>query len=224
MNVLGLDLSITAPGFAWGDRVADMATLDCARLKIEGDQRYRAIRDNVRHILRNVTVGLAVLEGPAYAGMNMFQFGMVHGPVRTVLMDFEVPYVTVQPSALKKFATGRGDCDKTEMIAAVAAATGAMPGDDNQADAWWLREMGLAALGHPRVELTVERRQLLASVQDWPTVVNRWDFYPEDRKSRPKTCGHGYGILMNAGRWIHAFGLSECTKPDKKPARSRKGQ
>lgn len=221
MNAFGLDLSITAPGLCWGNRNTDMATLNHAALGITGDRRYNATRDNIRHILRHYSIDLAVLEGPAWAANLMFQFGMVHYAARGVLMDFGIPYVTVQPTTLKQYATGSGAADKADMIAAVTAAVGTVPGDDNQADSWWLREMGLAALGHPTVELTDERRGILAGIRDWPRIVNRWDFYAEDRKAGDKVCGDGYVVFKNAGRWVHAFGLGVCEKPDKKP-RTRK--
>jgi Holliday junction resolvasome RuvABC endonuclease subunit len=214
VNVLGLDLSLTAPGFAFSDRASGMISRNYTHEKIAGDLRLNATRDVVRHIVKHTPIALAVIEAPAYAANGMFQMGLVHSAARVVLNDYQVPYATVSPGTLKQFATGWGNADKEQMIAAVTAVTGVVPGDDNQADAWWLRAMGLAALGHPNIEMNDARRQRIASCE-WPAPVNGWGAYGVESKRPPAKCGHDVYALANAGRLIHAFSLTVCDKPTK---------
>jgi Holliday junction resolvasome RuvABC endonuclease subunit len=213
VNVLGLDLSLTFPGFAFGNRAVDMASIDYAKTNIDGDHRLNHTRDIIRHIVKSVQIDLAVIEGPAFSANGMFQMGMVHASARILLNDFRIPYTTVYPTALKLFATGHGTADKEQMIAAVTAAIGVVPADDNQADAWWLRAMGLAALGDWPVAMTDARRDTLAKVE-WPPPVKPWGDLTPDKSGEPKLCGHKMVVMRNAGRWLHAFGdMTVCEKP-----------
>lgn len=50
-----------------------------------------------------------------------------------------IPYTAVPVQTIKKFATGKGNASKTDMIVA-AQAKGFEPADDNEADAIWLWE------------------------------------------------------------------------------------
>ncbi len=56
-----------------------------------------------------------------------------------------VPYATVHTSTLKKWATGKGNAGKAEMIEAAKRLLGRKPIDDNEADA-----VNLAAYGSSR--------------------------------------------------------------------------
>lgn len=57
----------------------------------------------------------------------------------------EIPYSGVPVGTIKKHATGRGNADKTAMVAAMRAL-GFEPADDNEADALALLSMVTAAL------------------------------------------------------------------------------
>jgi Holliday junction resolvasome RuvABC endonuclease subunit len=49
-----------------------------------------------------------------------------------------IEHVSVYPSTLKKFATGRGNAQKTDMHAAAVKKFGYVDLDDNEADALWV--------------------------------------------------------------------------------------
>lgn len=55
--------------------------------------------------------------------------------------DLGIPYTAINPSAIKKFATGNGRADKAQMMAACWTQLGIEPYDDNAADALWILEM-----------------------------------------------------------------------------------
>lgn len=148
-KVVGLDLSLTGTGICHPHGTTRVVK---TRDK-DGDERLRVIRNAV--LEDAFGCDLAVIEDwiGSYAGPIL---GMVHGTVRTLLMDHGVPYVKVSPPTLKKFATGSGKSDKPAMaVAAYKRAGVEFPGDKDgdQCDAWWLRAAGLYLLGEPPFDL-----------------------------------------------------------------------
>jgi hypothetical protein len=57
------------------------------------------------------------------------------GRVQEVAAEHNIEYATYHTASLKKWATGKGKGDKSEMIKAAQAKTGKEPQDDNEADA-----------------------------------------------------------------------------------------
>ena len=136
-RVLGLDLSLTATGYAYTDEV-----VGTFKPKTRGMQRLRDIRSNLLELAHVADV--VVLEGYAFARPNQaHQLGELGGVIRLELFERRIPYVEVAPAALKKFATGKGNAPKDAMIAAAIRRFGFEGSDNNEADAWMLRCMGL---------------------------------------------------------------------------------
>ena len=141
IRVLGLDLSITATGVCLpGGR-----TYTIRGKAADGDRRLADIRYRLRADAEDAD--LAVIEDlPTHAHAAGIT-GMVHGAVRSLLLELEVPYVLVTPATLKAFATGKGNCDKAAMILAAYKRGGITFTDDNRCDAWWLWQAGLWQTG-----------------------------------------------------------------------------
>jgi crossover junction endodeoxyribonuclease RuvC len=70
--------------------------------------------------------------------------GELGGVVRLALWEAKVPFVEIPPSCLKKYATGRGNAGKEDVLQAAVIRSGHTFADNNAADAWWLHQMGLA--------------------------------------------------------------------------------
>jgi Holliday junction resolvasome RuvABC endonuclease subunit len=214
VNVLGLDLSLAAPGFCWGSLPAEMATL---KPRSDGDRRLCEIRDAVCNLVLGGSINLAVIEDvPRYATSSM-ALTEVRGIVKGVLLDYNVPYAFVAPAALKVYACGSGTVGKTDMIDAAEKMLGHRPADDNAADAWWLRHVGLTALAGA-AGLDPGQTRVLSAV-DWPELVKPYGRIQLDRKSKRKLCRHRYRALLHAGHWIHPFSLDVCDKPPKSPVK-----
>lgn len=170
LNVMGLDLSMTATGICLPGGSAWTVATD-AKTK---DRRLCVIRDAVTTALTGADpVDLVVMEEapPGLKGPAIKAIHMVQGAVRTLLLDTSVPYAVVNPSTLKVYATGRKGADKTAMAMAAYKRAGLEFPDDNQVDAWWLRAMGLDRFGLAEIAMPVAQRAALEAVA-WPAGVS----------------------------------------------------
>ena len=160
-RIVGLDLSITSAGVATDDGTFTIAS------KADGDLRLLEIRDRVYDAI--VGADLAVVEDLPTHAKSAGITGRVQGVVRVVLLDAKVPYVLVVASSLKKYATGSGNADKVAMGVAAVKRFGLEFKTSDECDAWWLRAMGLDALGHPISVMPAVQRASLDKVT-WPTI------------------------------------------------------
>ncbi|GAA4626694.1 hypothetical protein GCM10023196_035980 [Actinoallomurus vinaceus] len=178
-RVIGLDLSLTGTG------IADFAHDGQVITKTIRSTPYGNTVDSqnarLRHIGREVTEfiafmgphpALVVVEGPSYGSKGAGTWdraGLWWLVVDRILSQPNWPLAVVPPAVLKKYATGRGNADKTAMAVAVQKRWGVELGDDNKVDAWWLGAMGREHLGLPFVDLPKAQREALAKVA-WPEV------------------------------------------------------
>lgn len=169
LRVMGLDLSITAPGIA----LPDGTTMTIKTRTQDGDRRLQTIVDHIGAALDDGpdetrdNVDLVVIEDLPTHAKSAGITGMVHGAVRLRLLDFRTPYVLVTPATLKAYATGRGNADKTAMAIAALKRTGQEFADDNQVDAAWLRWAALDWYDRPEFTMPRAQRDRLAKVA-WP--------------------------------------------------------
>lgn len=143
-RVVGLDLSLTATGIAWCD-----GSTYTVKPKQSGDRRLLEIGQEIAIAIDGRSIDLVVIEDLPTHAKSAGITGMVHGAARVLLFRLRVPYVTVPPASLKKFATGRGNAGKPEMAVALFKRFALELPDDNQVDAFWLRAAGLELLGEP---------------------------------------------------------------------------
>ncbi|MDQ3107836.1 MAG: crossover junction endodeoxyribonuclease RuvC [Actinomycetota bacterium] len=143
--VAGIDLSLTAPGLATAAGVAVL------KPKTTGTQRLIVIRDWIVDVVDTNTV--AVLEGYAFGRPNQaHHLGELGGVVRVALAERDITTWIAAPATIKKFATGRGNARKPDMLDASRRAGYEGSNDDNAVDAWWLYQYGLYVLGAPEVD------------------------------------------------------------------------
>lgn len=64
----------------------------------------------------------------------------LRGVVKAWCWRNNVAYIEIAPTDLQRFATGRGQVPKDEMLALARSRLNYPGTDDNEADAWWLRE------------------------------------------------------------------------------------
>lgn len=164
-SIVGLDPSLAATGIAGKD--GDLWTLK--QKPKDGDVRLVNIYAGVAAAVAGSD--LVVMEDLPRNAMGAGVTGMVQGVCRLAMRDLGVPYITITPATLKKFATGKGNAKKPDMRAAWFNLTGMDNKDDNQVDAAWLRVIGLYLTGQIRehggnAECVESSRELVKAIEN----------------------------------------------------------
>lgn len=172
MNVVGVDASTKSFGLALAD-----GTLTTIAVKAGAKDPARRLDEIETRFVRELRMrpplpDVVVIE--AYADHSIgirstIALAELGGVIRLALYRLDVPYVTLQNSALKRYATGNGRAEKPAMIAA-AQDLGATVRNDDEADAFLLRHVGLYVSGDvPRTGPLAKTRLEIASSITWPT-------------------------------------------------------
>ena len=171
MNLLALDLSLTRTGWATHHSVlaGPHATGTITPPKgMGGVERLIWIRKSLTGLIS--LVELVVMEGYSYGvarGNALTQLGELGGVVRVLFHELGVPWVEVPPATLKKYATGKGNAGKAEVLVAAVRRLGYEGSDDNVADAMWLRAMALDAFGAMPSPVPKAQQEALLKIE-WP--------------------------------------------------------
>ncbi|NBR35801.1 MAG: hypothetical protein EBT80_00160 [Chitinophagales bacterium] len=141
----GIDLSLTSTGLCIGGQVSSI------RSKLRGHQRLIEIRDELIKRLTEGNVEIVALEGYSFSSRfsHAHSIGELGGVVKVALAESGIKVVTIPPTNRAKFATGRGNASKDEVVAAVLSMTKIekQPGLDDLCDAWVLEQMLRYILG-----------------------------------------------------------------------------
>jgi Holliday junction resolvasome RuvABC endonuclease subunit len=158
--IVALDLSLTATGFATSAGASGVLVPK----NLDGMPRLKWILDSVW----NVTDGaeLVVIEGYAFDRPNQaHQIGELGGIVRFTLWESGRAYVEIAPSCMKKFATGKGNSSKDEVLVAAVRQLDYAGSSKDEADALWLLEMARAH--YTGTAKNQAQREAIGKVQ-WP--------------------------------------------------------
>jgi len=151
-NVLGVDPSLTATGVAWN--IGNETHTDTISSKFKGGpQRMVDLRRQLQKVIGTAYPDLIVIEAPAFAskGRSVKEIGGIWWQYRVFMYDNGNRVLEVPPSMLKKYATGRGNAKKIDVVQAAWKRLGYEGTNDNVADALWLHQIGLRILGDPSV-------------------------------------------------------------------------
>ena len=151
LNPVGLDLSLTSTGFSCGELIETIS------VSTKGPERLATIRDRIIELLNSIENPCVCVEGYSFASRNSqaHSIGELGGVIRVALWERGIPYVEIPPTTRAKFATGKGNAAKTEVMSAISARTGIVwsgKGADDMCDAWILEEMGRCHFGMARYE------------------------------------------------------------------------
>lgn len=162
LRVTGLDLSMTDTGVAATKLDGALYT---ARIRpsANGDERLMSLRYCAVECARGSA--LVLIEDYLNKSFSAGITGMVHGAVRSALIEAEIPYATMPPTSLKKYATGKGGASKTDMAVAAFKRGGAEFTNDNECDAWWLWQAAMDYLGSPALSMPALNRESLLKIK-----------------------------------------------------------
>ena len=143
---MGLDLSLTSTGVSIGGLTTSIKS------KNRGPERLVEIRDEIINLAKDGGVNVVAIEGYSYASRHSqaHSIGELGGVVRVAMRELGIPMVVIPPTCRAKFATGKGNSGKSEVMSAISAKTGIIwsGGDGNdRCDAWILEQMTLTHLG-----------------------------------------------------------------------------
>lgn len=174
-RVIGLDLSAEATGVALHDGEtftvhAPKPASKKKRIHADNMARLAHIDARISDVLARHSPDMAVIEdyAPRLQSSAAHRLAEIGGAARLACWRAGVPVALVNVMHAKIYATGKGTADKSDMRMALYQRAGIDNGDDNQVDSWWLRAMGLDALGHPVVEMPKAHRAVLSKVA-WPS-------------------------------------------------------
>jgi crossover junction endodeoxyribonuclease RuvC len=176
MNIVGIDPSLTGTGLAV-IRPGGLVATDTVTTKLRGHQRLDRILSEVREVAVNGgqwgPADLVVIEGPSYGskGSAYHQVAGVWWLIAHELWLAGVPYAVATPSARMKYATGKGNAAKDQVLAAVLKRFGHLVDIDNnnEADALVLAAMAAEHRGLPLAPMPATHSEALAKVV-WPEV------------------------------------------------------
>jgi Holliday junction resolvasome RuvABC endonuclease subunit len=170
-TVMGLDLSLTATGVA---STRHWTTVVKTPGVMRGHERLQHIRDAVLELLPG-DIALVVVEGPSYGNQGRqsghHERAGLWWMVTHSLWKRGVDYAVASPAARAKYATGKGNAGKADVIREVTRRFSWFGGGEDEADALVLAAMGGEWLGFPIVELPQTHRKALDAVQ-WPVTLD----------------------------------------------------
>lgn len=164
-TAIGLDPSLTHFGIA-SSRGWTRVLKPAGR----GHVRLQQLRDDVLEAIP-ADVALVVIEGPSY-GSQSRQAGHHERAglwwlVTHSLWKRGIDYAVAAPSARAKYATGKGNAAKADVVREVTRRFDWFAGGEDEADALVLAAMGVDWLGHPIAVMPQTHRKALDAVQ-WP--------------------------------------------------------
>ncbi len=145
-TIVGLDLSLTSTGWAVGDETGTFQS------KKKDPERMIEIKSNIVVELSPYETPVVVMEGFSFGSRqtHAHALGGLGWIVRAELYERDIPYIVVPPTVLKKYATGKGNASKNEVVSSVSAKTGIVwsgSGSDDRCDAWVLCQIGRKIAG-----------------------------------------------------------------------------
>jgi crossover junction endodeoxyribonuclease RuvC len=166
---IGIDLSLVGTGVVIIEKDKHFQK-HLIKSKPKGDRpidevkRIREIVEEIELILGDTTPNVAVIEGMAFMARNttaLVQLAALNYMTRALLVDYNIPFIVVAPTSLKKFITGNGTAKKDVMLIETYKRYGVSILDDNLCDAYGLAQIGLAVFGKERKTLTQKQEEVL---------------------------------------------------------------
>jgi crossover junction endodeoxyribonuclease RuvC len=140
---LGLDLSLTSTGYCVLDSRTVPVVVGTIRTRPTDGSFYvraRIVRQKVMTLIQKYEPEAIAIEGHAiFSGKSSaVQLAELNGIVRYAIFAAGWRWENVPPSTLKKFAAGKGNASKAEMIEAVRKKWGFATKSNDEADAYAL--------------------------------------------------------------------------------------
>ena len=169
MSAIGIDLSLVGTGLVVLEKGKVIEQL-LIKSKPMGSQpadeliRIRRIVKQIAEVVDKNNPSVAVIENLAFMARNTSALTQLSGLnyfCRAVLADRGTPFYLCAPTSLKKYATGKGNVDKNQIMLAVYKNWKFNPIDDNVSDAFVLAKIGESLLNKEDDKLTAKQLEVV---------------------------------------------------------------
>lgn len=163
MSVMGIDPSLASTGIVVLTGTAPLSK--AITTNTSGVARLAVLEYAVATFAEYHLPELTAIEGYAFGarGAAMFSLGELGGVLRLLFHRHGLRFIDVPPSQVKKFATGRGNAKKDEIMLAVYKRWGVEFKTSDEADAYVLARIALA-LTEGDDKLTEFQREVIKSL------------------------------------------------------------
>ncbi|MDT0163841.1 crossover junction endodeoxyribonuclease RuvC [Bacillus sp. AG4(2022)] len=142
MRFVGIDPS-TKTGFVALDEQGEV--LRAKELTGIGSEDPMRMITMIDDIMDHIRPGdQIVIEGFGYASQQAIQLGGIGWGIRMALMRRGHSYTEVAPGGVKKFATGKGNSPKEDMVQPIAQQWGFQHSSDNVLDAYVMAQISMS--------------------------------------------------------------------------------
>jgi Holliday junction resolvasome RuvABC endonuclease subunit len=162
MNVLGLDLSLSATAMVTKDGIR---LLNTPASKMNGVERLVYVRDEMLGMIERESITFVAMEG--YSGGLKGAALMIPelgGVTKVSLHEAGIPVALVPPMTLKKYATGSGAANKDMMVSHATMRFQRTFKDNNEADGMWLCAAGWQLVGQPIIKMPALNVEALSKI------------------------------------------------------------
>lgn len=172
--VAGIDPSLTGTAVVVGGQDGHAAREFTSKPSGQGLRRrlarFHTLVNEVDKMLAEWAPELVLIEGYSFSSKGQMQLDRIEfgGLLRDRLASTVPNVVEVTPASLKKFATGRGNASKAEVVSALTHRYRSSFRTDNEADAYGLWQLGLCIAGQvtPQTKQQDDVTSLVRSLLD----------------------------------------------------------
>lgn len=153
MSVIGLDIGFNKFGVCIlhdGGNISSYVLANTEK-KVDEWKYYKELSkrfDTDGHLHQLRYADLVCLEKPFGVRGYATKLHELLGIFKYKLIEFTTPYVEVPQTTLKKFATGKGNAQKSEMVIKAYKEFGFEATTEDEVDAFWCVKVGLCLLNN----------------------------------------------------------------------------
>ena len=168
--ILALDLSLRSTGLVVLSSLKDIifSTVIKPPIKLRYTPRIDYILSKIKSYYHQYLPELIVIEDYAFAARGMvFSIGEL-GSIKLWFYQNNVPFLLINPSHLKKFVSGKGNCPKERILLAVYKKWG-VEGLTDVVEAYGLARIGIEVinlLSETKTQYTVYEEDVLHKIYD----------------------------------------------------------
>lgn len=136
MKIMGIDQSLTATGVSI-IKDGELEHSSLVKSKYKGIKRLVDIKTQLIQLFNTYKPDYVSMEGYGFMTHGRaFELGELGGVIKVAFSELGVTPIIIHPSHLKKFVTGKGNCDKSLVLLNIYKKYKIEFDDDNIADSY----------------------------------------------------------------------------------------